>query len=117
MPMSAAQDAMTDLKVKNHLALTLLQQGQASQQDLKVLRTAFRIGIELSKLGIGEDCQPLLQAGLQAVEQAARRGGATGPELTSVNLAMEIHDAQLGVTLINELEKAIENLLATKNSN
>lgn len=111
MPMAAAEDAMASLKIKNHLALSLLQQGQASQQDMKSLRTAFRIGIELSKLGIGEDCEPDLQAGLQAVEQAERRGGATGPELTSVNLAMEIHDAQLGVTLINELETAIERLL------
>jgi hypothetical protein len=41
----------------------------------------------------------------------------TGPELTAMNIAMEIHDAQLDNCTIQELEKAMDLIQQTIRNN
>lgn len=63
---------------------------------------------------IGDDWKDEIRAAQDALLAVGRRGVETGkfilrgPELTSFNLAMEIHDAQLDACTVAELEKAIE---------
>jgi hypothetical protein len=62
---------------------------------------------------IGDDWKDEIRAAQDALLAMGRRGVETGkfilrgPELTSFNLAMEIHDAQLDACTVAELEKAI----------
>ena len=63
---------------------------------------------------IGDDWKDEIRAAQDALLAMGRRGVETGkfilrgPELTTFNLAMEIHDAQLDACTVSELEKAID---------
>jgi hypothetical protein len=63
---------------------------------------------------IGDDWKDEIRAAQDALLAMGRRGVETGkfilrgPELTSFNLAMEIHDAQLDACTVAELEKAMD---------
>ena len=63
---------------------------------------------------IGDDWKIEIRAAQDALLAVGRRGAETGkfilhgPELTSFNLAMEIHDAQLDACTVAELEKAMD---------
>jgi hypothetical protein len=67
------------------------------------------------RMGIGDDWQPEIRAGQDALLSVAKRGVknnmrfvATGPELKAINLAMEIHDAQLDACNVRQLEQALD---------
>jgi hypothetical protein len=67
---------------------------------------------------IGDDWKDEIRAAQDALLAVGRRGVETGkfilrgPELTSFNLAMEVHDAQLDACTVAELEKAIDFVAA-----
>jgi hypothetical protein len=104
----------TTLKIKNHAALEQVRQGLGTREDIDVLIAAFNITEALALMRIGDDWKDEIRAAQDALLAVGRRGVETGkfilrgPELTSFNLAMEIHDAQLDACTVSELEKAIE---------
>jgi hypothetical protein len=104
----------TTLKIKNHAALEQVRQGRGTREDIDVLICAFNITEALALMRIGDDWKDEIRAAQDALLAVGRRGVETGkfilrgPELTSFNLAMEIHDAQLDTCTVAELEKAIE---------
>ena len=77
-------------------------------------RSGLNIAEALMRLKIGHDWFDELRAAQDALLAVGRRGVKTGkfilsgPELTTLNLAMEIHDAQLQETTIVQLEKAMD---------
>jgi len=103
----------TTLKIKNHAALEQVRQGLGTREDIDVLICAFNITEALALMRIGDDWKDEIRAAQDALLAMGRRGVETGkfilrgPELTSFNLAMEIHDAQLDACTVAELEKAI----------
>jgi hypothetical protein len=105
--------AGTTLKIKNHAALESVRCGTGTRDDIDVLIAAFNITEALALQSIGEDWKDEIRAAQDALLAVGRRGVETGkfilrgPELTSFNLAMEIHDAQLDACTVAELEKAI----------
>jgi hypothetical protein len=104
----------TTLKIKNHAALEQVRQGLGTREDIDVLICAFNITEALALMRIGDDWKDEIRAAQDALLAMGRRGVETGkfilrgPELTSFNLAMEIHDAQLDACTVAELEKAID---------
>ena len=106
--------AGTTLKIKNHTALESVRRGVGTREDLDVLIGAFNITEALAMMKIGDDWRNEIRAAQDALLAMGRRGAETGkfilrgPELTSFNLAMEIHDAQLDACTVSELEKAID---------
>lgn len=106
--------AGTTLKIKNHTALDSVRRGVGTREDLDVLIGAFNITEALAMMRIGDDWKDEIRAAQDALLAMGRRGAETGkfilrgPELTSFNLAMEIHDAQLDACTVSELEKAID---------
>ena len=104
----------TTLKIKNHTALESVRCGQGTREDVDILITAFNITEALAMMRIGEDWKDEIRAAQDALLAMGRRGVETGkfilrgPELTTFNLAMEIHDAQLDACTVSELEKAID---------
>jgi hypothetical protein len=106
--------AGTTLKIKNHAALEQVRTGRGTRDDIDVLICAFNITEALAMMRIGDDWKDEIRAAQDALLAVGRRGAETGkfilrgPELTTFNLAMEIHDAQLDACTVSELEKAID---------
>jgi hypothetical protein len=114
MKVVGAISAGTTLKIKNHAALEQMRQGLGTREDIDVLICAFNITEALALMRIGDDWKNEIRAAQDALLAVGRRGVETGkfilrgPELTSFNFAMEIHDAQLDACTVSELEKAID---------
>ena len=106
--------AGTTLKIKNHAALESIRRGDGTRDDIDILIDAFNITEALALMRIGNDWKDEIRAAQDALLAVGRRGVETGkfilrgPELTSFNLAMEVHDAQLDACTVSELEKAID---------
>jgi len=92
--------AGTDLKIKNHLALEIVRSGNATREDIDILIAA------LNMVEIRASQDALFAVGSRGVETG--RFILRGPELSALNLGMEIHDAQLQACTVSELEKAID---------
>lgn len=110
-PISQVGDALTVLKAKNHSALTEVVQGRGNRDQLDVLIAAMNMTEAYAIHGKGKDWLPEIKQGQDAIYDMACRGLETdkflfrGPEMQAVNLAMEIHDAQLEQSTVKELEE------------
>lgn len=109
-------DMSVDLRIKNHAAMDVLRRGDATIADIDVLIGAFNMCEAYMRLRpeLGADWSDEIRAGLDALHAVGKRGVESGrfilkaQELTAMNLVLEIHDAQLDNTTIQDMEKAIE---------
>jgi len=104
-----------DIRIKNHVALEQLRLGQADKENIDIIIGAFNMMEGFGRMGIGNDWAEEIRAGQDALLSVAKRGVqrdmrfvATGPELVAINLAMEVHDAQLDVCTVRQLEQALD---------
>lgn len=114
LPLCVATAALRTLHTKVHGSVDNLAHGRGSAADIKALAEAFTISQAFSGQGIGEDLTVELDAAQEALLALAERAKATGnftlkgPELTALNLGVEVYDAQLEVATLGEFEKAAE---------
>lgn len=112
-PLTSVGSYFIDLKIKNHHALAQMVQGQATRSDVETLVAALNMAEALAILKVGKDWMPEIEAGQAALRSMLIRANEkkrflfTGPELKAVNLANDVHDAQLEAATVAELEKAI----------
>ena len=113
-PMASLSEA-TVLRIKNHAALTALARGQGTRQDIDMVVNALNITEALARMSVGDMYQAEIKEAQDALLAMAKRGLTVGDryvfrptELTAVNLAMEIHDAQLDAITLEKLEQAID---------
>ena len=115
--------AGTDLMIRNHSSLDAVRRGEATRDDIDVLIAAMNMTEALALMRIGEDWKVEIRAAQDALFAVGSRGAETGkfilrgPELTALNLGMEIHDAQLAVCTVAELERAMDLVHKTIVSN
>mgnify|MGYP006270907161 CR=1 FL=1 len=106
--------AAITLKLKNHAAMDELVKGKGTRDHCDMMIAALNITEAFSMMGIGDEYQEEIKAGQDAMLTMCQRGLSkdkfifTGPELTAINLVMEIHDAQLDHCTLAELEQAIK---------
>lgn len=112
---SETGDAVLNLKIKNHESIECLRKGVATRIDIDTIIGAFNIAEALARMKIGDDYAAEIKAGQDALLDVAKRGVSRddkfilkAAELSAINLAMEVHDAQLEITTIGELEKAMD---------
>lgn len=113
-PMSESGEAVS-LKIKNHLALSDITQGQGDKNKVDVLIAAMNMAeaLHIVNPALGKEYAPEIKAAQDAIYMMAKRGVAkgrfvfTGPEMQAMNTGMEVHDAQLDACTIGELEQAI----------
>ena len=112
---SQTGDAVLNLKIKNHESLECLRKGVAQRIDIDTIIGAFNIAEALARMNIGDDYAAEIRAGQDALLEVAKRGVSRddkfilkAAEMTAINLTMEVHDAQLEITTIGELEKAMK---------
>jgi hypothetical protein len=100
------------IKIRNHDAMNTLRLGQATKMEIDVIIGALNIAEALARQGVGSDWMPELREAQDALYTLAKRGLTSrfivrGDELTALNLAMEIHDAQLATVTVKQLEAAM----------
>jgi hypothetical protein len=112
-PISAMDKYFIELKIKNHLALTRLTKGEADRTDIDALIQAVNITEALYRLGFGRDYADVVREGLHALRAVGKRGAEVGKfilksaEMNAMNHAMDLHDAQLEIITLRDMEKAI----------
>lgn len=105
---------ITQTRIKNHLSIDVLRRGEAVKDDVDAIVNAFNVTEALARLRIGDEYSEQIGAAQDALYamclRSVDRGKfiLTGPELQAINLAMEIHDAQLDVCTVAELEAALD---------
>lgn len=110
----------TTTRIRNHDAMDILRRGDATRADIEVLIEAFNMTTAFTMLRpeFGVDWQQEIRAGLDALYAVGQRGVQSkrfilkAEELVAMNLAMEIHDAQLDNATVSDLEKALDIVVA-----
>jgi hypothetical protein len=108
--------ATVDIRIKNHAAMDTLRRGVATRDDIDILIGMFNMTEAFTRLRpeFGRDWAEEIRAGQDALYAVAKRGAENGKfvlkgtELQAMNLIMELHDAQLDVSTVNETERAID---------
>ncbi len=118
-----AGDTMVTLQAKNHAAIEAVRIGEATRLHVDRLISMVNVTDSiLSLYGRGIEFAAEIRAGHEAVMMVGRRGLArgrflfTGPELDAVRTLAEIHDAQLEITTLGEMERAVEYVKAKTRS-
>jgi len=114
-PLSEIDDALIILRIKNHDALTSIAQGKGTRADVDVVIAALNIAEALTMQNVASAYKDQLRQGQDALKDMAARGRGlgdrfvcTGQELTAINWAMEIHDAQLDAATVLDIERAVD---------
>ena len=110
--------ASATIKIRNHDAMNTLRLGNATKAEIDIIIAALNIAEALARRGVGSDWLPELRAAQDALLTLARRGLTSrfivrADELTALNLAMEIHDAQLEAVTVKQLETAMNDVTET----
>ena len=112
-PIAKYDTYLVDLKIKNHLAMTTLTKGLATRNDIDTLIATANITEALYRLGFGREYANVVREGLDALRDVGRRGIETNKfilrsaEMNALNLMMELHDAQMDLITVKEMDKAI----------
>jgi hypothetical protein len=105
---------LIDMKIKNHGALSNLTRGVAGRQDIDTLISMGNVTEALYRLGFGREYGDVVKQGLDSLHDVGKRGVQTGrfilkaQEMSHLNLSMELHDAQMDLITIKDMEKAID---------
>jgi cytosine/adenosine deaminase-related metal-dependent hydrolase len=103
---------LVDLKIKNHGSMEALTKGNAGRTEIDLLINMGNTTEALYRLGFGEDYGDVVEQGLDALHEVGKRGIETGRfilkahEMSHLNLLMELHDAQMEVITVKDMERA-----------
>jgi len=112
-PVALHDSFMVDLKLTNHMAMATLTQGNATKADINVLINALNVMESLWRLGFGVEYRSVVDTGLRALRSVGARGVESNKfilkadEMAALNEAMELHDAQLEVITVKDMERAV----------
>lgn len=112
-PVNSHKAFMLDLKIKNHGAMETLTKGLAKRADIDTLIAMVNMTEAFARLGFGTDYSDVVRDGLQALRDVGRRGATSDSfilkahEMNALNAAMELHDAQMEVVTLKDMDAAI----------
>jgi uncharacterized membrane-anchored protein len=113
-PITKYGSHILDVKIKNHDAMNALLYGKATVQDMDILIAMTNVVEALYRLGFGKEYEDVVVKGLAALYQIGVRGYPTSkficklPEVAAMNELMELHDAQMDVITVRDMEKALD---------
>jgi hypothetical protein len=116
-PVTQHESYLLDLKIKNSIAMAALLKGQANMSDIDTLVAMSNIVEALHQLGFGAEYKDVAVAGREAILRIVYRAKEitrftpTGLEIQALNELMELHDAQMEVITIRDMERANEFVL------
>ena len=112
-PVTKHESFAVDLRLVNHMAMATLTRGEATKKDMDVLISALNITESLYMLGFGREYRDVVNDGIRALRSVGKRGLESNKfilkadEMLALNEAMELHDAQLDVITIKDMERAL----------
>lgn len=112
-PVTQHDSYLVDLKIKNHGAMAALARGQATRAEIDMLIAMSNMIEALWTLGFGKEYEAVMCAGQAALIEVGRRGLATNKfilrasEMNALNDLMELHDAQMEVVTVGDIERGI----------
>ena len=115
----ASHKALINLQLRNHSALLALTQGKATKGEMDVVIAALNMAEAFCLNGHGADYKPEVLDGLSALQAVCVRGAKTNhfvlrsAEMQAINLAMDVHNAQLEVVSLKDMEKAHKLVIDT----
>lgn len=113
-PVAAHESYLIDLKIKNSEAMVALMRGTAVKADIDTLIAMSNIVEALYQLGFGSEYKDVgidgREALLQIVHRAVetKRFVPTAEQIKALQMLMELHDAQMDVITIKDMERALE---------
>lgn len=114
-PVAKHQNFLVDLKIRNHMAMQALTQGRATRAEMDDMIAMGNAVEALYRLGFGKDYEDVVRLGVESLLNVARRGVANGgrfiltaPEMNALNHLMELHDEQMEVITVRDMEKAMK---------
>lgn len=112
--MADIPDHMLRIKLASHSAMTELVHGRATTEHIGVLIGMNNMTDALFQLGFGTEYADVLHTGQDAIESLIDRACeigryvATGPEITALNALLELHDAQMEIVTVQDIEKGLD---------
>jgi hypothetical protein len=112
-PVTQHDSYLVDLKIKNHGAMAALTQGRATRAEIDMLIAMSNMIEALWTMGFGKEYEAVMCAGQAALISVGRRGLADGrfilrgSEMTALNELMDLHDAQMEVITVGDIERGI----------
>lgn len=112
-PIRCDKNRILDLRIKNSQAMVALLQGYATKNDMDVLVALSNMCEALIDFGFGKEHKETSINGREALLKIIWRAVdklkfiVTGQEIQALNKMMELHDAQMDVITLKDLEKAI----------
>lgn len=113
-PVSEQGDALITMRLRNHSALEALTTGRAQREEIDLLIAMVNMTEALYRMGVGREYKDEVRAGLEALRSVGRRYMELGrfvlkgAEMEALNVVLELHDAQLEVINIKQMERALE---------
>jgi len=113
-PVKDHDSYLIDLKIKNHGAMTALTRGQADKDQIEFLINMSNAAQALCMMGFKQEYVELVLEGSDALLQVGRRGAKTGSfvlkaeEMNAINLLMQVHDEQMELITVKDMEKVNE---------
>lgn len=110
LPATAAASTIARHRICNHSAMDSLIHGKGTIHDVDVLGHMLTTATALSKHSIGRDWLPELAQARKELDALEARGGnytMRASEIKALNLALEVHDAQLDGCTVGQLDAAI----------
>jgi hypothetical protein len=112
-PVRSHTSFMVDLKIKNHAALDSLTKGVATRTDIDTLIAMGNITEAFARMGFGSAYEEVVKEGLLSLRAVGKRGAESdrfilkAAEMTALNEFMELHDAQMEVVTLRDMDEAI----------
>ena len=118
-PITEHDSYWLDLRIRNSQAMAALFRGEAVKPDMDTLIAMHNICEALWQMGIGREYSDVLTRGKAALLDVCRRPRFVlrAPEMQALNDLMELHDAQMEISTIRDLERALaiaRNQIANK---
>ena len=121
-PITQHENYLLDLQLKNSSAMQNLLQGRADKRDMNTLIAMSNITELLQEMSFGKGYENVCVDGREALigiimrAVKIKRFTPTGAEIQALNTLMELHDAQMDVITVKDMDDAIK-LGKTKISN
>ena len=117
-PVAQYGSYLLNLQLQNSASLTALLKGTATRRDMDILIAMSNITQSLRELGFGKEYQDVTIGGREAIIGIAHRAKThgrftpTGTEIQQLNALMELHDAQMEIITVQDMDIAIAHAKA-----
>lgn len=113
-PITQHEDYLLNLQLKNSSAMERLLKGKANKQDMNTMIAMSNITEMLQEMGFGKDYKDVCVDGREALIGIVMRAikikrfTPTGVEIQQLNTLMELHDAQMEIITVKDIDEAIK---------